>query len=122
VLKDDAQVTIATLNLRVDDGIVLGDKEHPRYQKAVQDMNRNFKIKEWQNLKNGVTYLGSRWTLGEDGQVTQDMQKYIEDIPCVDTKKEMSRKEFRSMVMKLAWPEITFCRSLDTESVTWHQG
>jgi len=70
----------------------------------VRDLNKSFKIKEWQNLKDGVTYLGSRWTLDEDGQVTQDMQEYLEDIPCVDMKKPMTRKEFRSLVMKLAWP------------------
>ena len=96
--------TIATLNLHVDDGIDLGEKEHLRYQKEIRDMSKSFHIKEWQNLKKGVAYLGARWTLHEEGYIIQGMKKFIEDLPNIDDKKQPTQKELRSLLMKLAWP------------------
>ena len=103
LLREDER-TIATLNLHVDDGIVLGEKEHPRYKKAIRDMNKDFHIKEWQDLRRGVGYLGGRWTLQEDGSIVLEMEKYISELPQIDPKKKPTQKEFRSVLMKLAWP------------------
>ena len=104
ILKDKSEI-VGTMNLHVDDGIVLGDENNRRFKKAITDIDQKFHIKEWKSLKEGITYLGAKWTQKEDGTIVQDMDKYIEEnITDIDPSQEPTKKEFRSVLQKLAWP------------------
>ena len=104
ILRDKQEI-VGTMNLHVDDGIVLGDENKQRFKKAISQITEKFHIKEWKSLKEGIIYLGSRWTQEDDGTIVQDMQKYIEEnVKDIDPSKEPAKREVRSVLHKLAWP------------------
>ena len=77
ILKEGDEV-IATLNLHVDDGLVLGDLNSPSLKAVIKKMNQRFHIKEWKELTEGVMYLGVHWKQQPDGTITIDMDSYIQ--------------------------------------------
>jgi hypothetical protein len=112
ILQDKGE-TVAMLTLHVDDGMLAGDSSNRVYQKAVKDINSEFNIKEWHDLKMGTAnYLGMRWKQDDQG-VTLDMGEYIGNLTEMEIKKPTNEDlklgdgavhMFRSTLAKVRWP------------------
>ncbi|CAK9106516.1 Retrovirus-related Pol polyprotein from transposon RE1 (Retro element 1) (AtRE1) [Includes: Protease RE1 [Durusdinium trenchii] len=99
------------LSLHVDDGLLFGDENDPRFQKLKSDINKMFTIKEWKSIP--LTFLGV--DLKQKGEeLFDDMSNYIAKIALPNMKLEPKNDDkpldaqqltaYRQLVMRLRWP------------------
>ncbi len=108
----DGDRSWALLALHVDDGLLLGSNQDPRFQKLKEQINSLFKIKEWKQPP--FTFLGVDFEKTQDGY-KDCMSSYVRNIkaPEVQKKRGEALKEplspseltsYRQLVMRLRWP------------------
>ena len=105
----DEKGTWALLCLHVDDGLLLGSGQDPRFTRLKEQINSIFAIKGWEQLP--LKFLGVDLR-EDDGVLVDDMCRYIREIkvPTMDrtapdhvlTAEELTL--FRQLVMRLRWP------------------
>ena len=79
-------VPIAVCCVHVDDGLLVGQEDHPEFQELLKKINQSFNIKEWQKVgKDPVKYLGMEMTL-IDHVLTDDMTSYVNNIQLAEIK------------------------------------
>ena len=105
----DSTGTWAILCLHVDDGLLMGAADDPRFKALKEQINGIFNIKAWQQIP--MTFLGVEMKM--DGDVLIDsMRTYIEEIKVPDMIKQSADimlspedlTKYRQLVMRLRWP------------------
>ena len=102
----------AILCLHVDDGLLTGRADDPRYIELKEEINTRFRIKEWK--KPPMTFLGVGVRYGDKPGIYDDMSSYIKEIrlPEVDTRtmsgrlNEKQTTAYRQLTMRLRWPAM----------------
>lgn len=100
----------AVLCLHVDDGLLFGNPEDPRYQKLKKEINSRFRIKEWKKVP--MTFLGVGLRYGSKPGLYDEMAQYIREIripevPVKEMGEKLTEKEttaYRQLTMRLRWP------------------
>ena len=113
---------IALLTLHVDDGMVFGNKNDPRYKALKARIDKNFKIKDWKSVgeERDIDYTGMQWRFEKKKGVATPkrdliihMDKYIKDLTKMplakkeDDDRDLNNKEmteFKSYLAKARWP------------------
>ena len=101
--------TWALLCLHVDDGLLLGRNDDPRFQKLKKQIDSLFKIKEWKEPP--FTFLGVDFKI-EDSHYVDDMSSYVGNIAVPKLEKRPGETllnateltQYRQLVMRLRWP------------------
>lgn len=101
--------TWAILALHVDDGLLMGDDQDPRFQSLRRQIDQKFKIKEWKRLP--MTFLGVKMKF-QDGCLLDDMEDYVKEIKVpedtiTDLAAPLNPKQltcYRQLTMRLRWP------------------
>ena len=101
--------TWALLCLHVDDGLLLGRNDDPRFQKLKKQIDSLFKIKEWKEPP--FTFLGVDFKV-EDSHYVDDMSSYVGNIAVPKLEKKPGETllnaaeltQYRQLVMRLRWP------------------
>ena len=102
--------TWAILVLHVDDGMLFGDFEDPRFQALKEQINGMFPIKEWKPLTEEAQQFLGVSVRQVDGEIIDDMTQYIKDIvppAAIPGTGPLIGKEttlYRQLLMRLRWP------------------
>ena len=111
--------------LHVDDGLLAGREDDPRFHRIKEAITEAFQIKKWQKLEEGkpLTFLGVEIFKEKIG-ITDRMDRYIQEIEIPEKPKdkgpldEVGRTNFRKLVMRLRWP-AQHCVSQLLYAVSW---
>ena len=109
VAPDDKEVW-AILCLHVDDGLLMGRPDDPRFLNLKAQLDQLFKIKE--RKQTPLTFLGVNMTEGEDEGIYDDMGDYIRNIKIPEMEKKPAETpltpeevtKYRQLTMRLRWP------------------
>ena len=100
---------MAILCLHVDDGLLMGSADDPRFTALKEKINSIFHIKGWEQIP--LKFLGVEMK-EKDGMLVDDMCRYINEIRVPEMEKqpadqvlnEADLTKFRQLVMRLRWP------------------
>lgn len=105
----DEKGTWALLNLHVDDGLLMGSDDDPRFVALRRRFDELFNIKSWKQIP--MTFLGVD-LVRENGLLMDTMESYIENIqtPKLEAKDPQAALVgrdltcYRQLIMRLRWP------------------
>eukprot|EP00435_Cladocopium_sp_Y103_P016659 s60_g4.t1 len=114
ILEDDeTHEVIAAAGIHVDDFLLCGDEQHPKYQQAEKMLQETYKWGKWQTGE--MTFAGCHIVQLADGSLRVDQQEYVdkwlEEIPLTkqrqqQTKSTLTPREIsmlRGAIGTIAW-------------------
>ena len=97
----------------MDDGLLIGSDDDPRFVALRKSINGRFNIKEWQHLEEGkpLSFLGVELHKEQEG-LSDRMDKYVAGIEVMPLPKgKLDQKlnaaetsQFRRLIMRMRWP------------------
>ena len=112
-IAKDGEEVFAFCGLHVDDGLLIGNPQNPKFDQLRQAIDGVFNIKAWETVgSKGTDYLGMKIFYDpENGIMIDDMTDYALKIENVDLSKVTKGKlmsedltRFRQLVMRMRWP------------------
>ena len=113
VLKSKAGKVVAVCCMHVDDGFLAGEEGSEEYKALLNNIDKNFNIKEWKTLsEKPVSYLGMEVVYDrKNGKMTDDMTEYVKKIEEMSYEAKNEEKlgpeevtKFRRLIMQMRWP------------------
>ena len=116
VLKSKAGKVVAVCCMHVDDGFLAGEEGSEEYKALLNNIDKNFNIKEWKTLsEKPVSYLGMEVVYDrKNGKMTDDMTEYVKKIEEMQYEAKNEEKlspeevtKFRRLIMQMRWASTT---------------